>query len=68
MENPKAFKCLTCVQFHSNQGRSNDLDEMSETVVALTDAEKVAGSGKGERKSLRCCEERYYGSGSGTEH
>ena len=27
MEYPKAFNCLTRVQFHSNQGRSNDLDE-----------------------------------------
>ena len=27
MEYPKAFKCLTRVQFHSNQGRSNELDE-----------------------------------------
>ena len=27
MESPKAFTCLTRVQFHSNQGRSNDLDE-----------------------------------------
>ena len=27
MEYPKAFTCLTRVQFHSNQGRSNDLDE-----------------------------------------
>ena len=27
MEYPKAFNCLTRVQFHSNQGRSNALDE-----------------------------------------
>ena len=27
MEYPKAFNCLTRVQFHSNQGKSNDLDE-----------------------------------------
>ena len=27
MEYPKAFNCLTRVQFHSNQGKSNDFDE-----------------------------------------
>ena len=27
MEYPKAFTCLTRVQFHINQGRSSDLDE-----------------------------------------
>ena len=27
MEYPKAFNCLTRIQFHSKQGRSNDLDE-----------------------------------------